>query len=171
MTTEARLRRQGRTLNNLISWYSFSAIVVALVELSGSYKITHSNIGMAALAVGIFAASLYANGEHYSERANQFKECYLELQEIYSCSASDREKMRRYAISLKRFENQTDMDYDEMLFDAFFRNQNLENASGSFRISSSMMCLVATKRFVRFCSTSILFLTPVVGFIHFVHPV
>lgn len=151
MTTEVRLRRQARFYNFMVSWYSFWTIVASLIELTGKYSLMYSNIVLAVFAVGIFSVSLYILGERYSDRAEQIKNCYLELQALYNGVINTDDKMKRYADILRKYENQTDDDYDEMMFDAFLRNQSLENSYGPIKISKIIFAKVLCKRIYRSC--------------------
>jgi len=161
MTTEARLRYQARASNGLISWYSFCAILISLLELAQKFEIPYANIVLTALSVGIFAVSLYIAGERYSERAEQFRNCYLALQRIYNSDAPVQEKMREYASTLEQYENQSDDDYDEMIFDAVLRGQRLENSSGEIVLTRSMAIKVLYVKIRRVAVLGVLFLAPV----------
>ena len=128
MTTEARLRRTASIGNWLIAWYSFSLIVFSLLDLSGRYVISSFSIISAAVSIGILVVSLFITGEKYSERADNNKSCYLKLQNIYKSEANEAEKMSLYSDVLSQYENQSDTDFDEMVFDAWARGQELRNA-------------------------------------------
>lgn len=171
MTTEARLRYNARLWQALISYYSFCLIVYSLIELSGVYKIVQSPVVMTVLAVATFGISLYISGERYQERADQFKNCYLKLQALYVSDLPTEEKLSRYAEILSIYENQSDDDYDEMLYDSHIRGQALKNASGVIEIPSKLIYKVGIKRGFRKLSAILLFLAPVAFGYVFIHRV
>ncbi|MEO7329566.1 MAG: SLATT domain-containing protein [Minicystis sp.] len=160
MTSERRLRNSAKITNLLLAWYSFSLIVFSLIDLSKILTISNFSVISAVGSIAIFGTSLYIYGEHYSERAENFRNCYLKLKALYESSLSTPEKMQRYADVLEIYENQTDEDYDEMMFDAFLRGQNLLNAEGPIRITTVKFLMVFCKRVVRYTSTSTIFLLP-----------
>ena len=71
--------------------------------------------------------------------------------------------MKRYAEILKKYENQRDDDYDDMLFDAWMRNQSLENATGEVKISGKKAGAVLVRIWLRLGFFLILFTFPVVA--------
>ncbi len=71
---------------------------------------------------------MFIYGERYNERAEQFKNCYIRLKQLYESPMKTDLKMRRYSEILDQYDNQSDSDYDEMLFDARMRGQTLKNA-------------------------------------------
>lgn len=161
MTTEARLRSNARLWHGLLSYYAFCMILYSLIELSGNYSIANSQVIMAALSVGTFGLSLYISGERYQERADQFKNCYLRLQALYNNKGIPiDEKMARYAEILDLYENQSDDDYDEMLFDTFLRRQKLSNTVGEVEIPKNLIFRVGVRRLARKGFAFLLFAAP-----------
>jgi hypothetical protein len=171
MTTEARLRRQAKYHQFMISWYSFWTIVAALIEFTGTHRLAYSNIVLASFSIGIFSLSLYVAAERFEERASKFKECYLELQDIYNSSQASSDKMTQYGAALKRYDNQSDADYDEMLFDAWLRGQSLCNARGPVSITFLKGVEVLFRRAMRFAGVVGLVVAPVACLYYFVDPV
>jgi hypothetical protein len=163
MTTEARLRKTAFLSYVLLAWYSFVLIVFSLLDLSGKFEIPNFSMISAIGSIATFSLSLFIYGERYSERADQFRTCYLKLQELYSSSLSSKVKLRKYAEILDQYQNQTDKDYDEMLFDAWWRRQGLRNAEGPIAIAKSQICMVLLKRTARLGWLCLLFLIPVIA--------
>lgn len=149
MTTEARLRFTSLVSNAMLSWYSFALIVFSLLDLSNKFSIANFSMISAVVSIAIFSMSIFVYGERYSDRAEQFRSCYLKLQSLYESNLTTPMKMQRYAEILSLYENQSDKDYDEMLFDAFLRSQKLENAHGPVRISLVKFFEVLAKRLLR----------------------
>lgn len=161
MTTEARLRRTNFISYVLLTWYSFSLIIFSLIDLSGKFYIANFSMVSAALSIATFAMSLFFYGERYAERADQFRNCYLKLQNLYESGANTPAKMRKYAEILDLYENQSDDDYDEMLFDAYLRGQKLENARGPVAISRITFAKVLLHRVIRTLFYLVIFTLPI----------
>lgn len=170
MTTEARLRKTALICHILLSWYSLCLIILSLIEISNRFTIVDSNVVAGGVSVAIFGLSLFIYGERYNERASEFKNCYLKLQYLYESSLSVQQKMKRYAEILEYYENQSDKDYDEMLFDAYLRNQKLRNAAGPVEITRVVFCKVLFWRAVRTVAVVSLFVAPVIVGILWIQP-
>jgi SMODS and SLOG-associating 2TM effector domain family 5 len=165
MSAEAKLRQTGRWLNNLMSWYSFCLIVISLSQITNTYQVYKADFIFTACSIGLFGLSLFVYGERYFEKADQFRNCYLEMQAIFESSLTTNAKMKKYAEIRNKYENQRDDDYDDMLFDAWMRNQNLENASGPVKITWQRSIIVLARRVVRYGIFVSLFLFPVAALI------
>jgi hypothetical protein len=170
MTTEARLRRTGFIAYVLLSWYSFALIAFSFLDLSNRFRVNNFSLISAIVSVGTFAISLFVYGERYTERADQFKNCYLKLQRLYESDIPATEKMARYSEILEIFDNQTDDDYDDMLFNALLRNQNLYNAKGEVKISCTSFAFVALRRVVNIVVILALFSIPILFAANWVEP-
>jgi hypothetical protein len=70
------------------------------------------------------------------------------------------EKMARYAEILDPYENQSDDDYDEILFDIFLRRQKLSNAVGEVEIPKNLIFRVGVRRLARKGFAFLLFAAP-----------
>ena len=162
ITSEARIRLTATLLNILVSWYSFCLIVISLIDVTENYHIAYANILIISLSVGIFGLSLFIYGEKYFERASQFRECYLKLQKLYNSDLDQGKMMSGYADILAQYENQSDNDYDYMVFDAWWRRQSLRNATGPIEMSWAVAIKVAVQRFFRYGFFVILFVSPVI---------
>ena len=79
--------------------------------------------------------------------------------------------MKKYSEILEQYENQSDKDYDEMVFDACLRGQVLENASGPIEISKIIFCRILAWRLVKKAVIGALFVAPLVAAILWVRPV
>lgn len=162
MAAEARLRTTGIVFHVLLAWYSFLLIVVSLIGFSGTHQIYNSNLISTILSVGVFAMSLFTYGEGYSERAGEFKNCYLELQELYHSSIDIDKKMEKYADILRHYDNQSNADYDGMVVSAKLRGQKLQNAYGDIVVSNVTVMMVLLKKLGKMALTLTAFLFPLV---------
>lgn len=165
MLSEARLLKDASFFNGIISWYSFWLIFFGLSQLVGFYISPNANLIFTASSIGIFAISLAIGGRKYTERAEQFRHCYLQLKELYESSIGEKAKLQRYADILKTFENQTDDDFDEMVFDAKMRGQNLYNSNGPIALPKFAMSKVILKKLFRYSFKMILIAAPAILFI------
>jgi hypothetical protein len=163
MSAEAKLRQTGRWLNNLISWYSFWLIIISLSQITDFYRVYHADFLFAACSIGLFGLSLFVYGERYFEKADQFRNCYLEMQDVFESSLVTNAKMKKYAEIRNKYENQRDNDYDDMLFDAWMRDQNLKNATGPVKITWQRAIIVMARRAMRYGFFIALFSFPVVA--------
>jgi SMODS and SLOG-associating 2TM effector domain family 5 len=172
MTAEAKLRQTGRWLNNLISWYSFWLIIISLSQITDFYQFYKADFIFAACSIALFGLSLFVYGERYFEKADQFRNCYLEMQAVYESPLSINAKMKKYAEIRNRYENQRDDDYDDMLFDAWMRNQELKNAIGPVKITWKRALIVLARRSIRYGFILALVLFPVAALLlgHSVDP-
>lgn len=161
MLAEANLRQTGRWLNNLISWYSFWLIIISLSQIIDVYRVYQADFIFMTCSIALFGLSLFVQGERYFEKADQFKNCYLEMQALYESSLATNAKMKKYAEIRNKYENQRDDDYDDMLFDAWMRNQHLENATSPVKITWQRGIVVIVRRAVRYGFLIILALFPV----------
>lgn len=171
MTTEARLRSTLYFSQILLAWYSFALIVFSLLDLSGSYLIDNFSMISAVASIAIFSISLFVYGERYAERAEQFRSCYLKLQALYESAESSDTKMERYSGILALYPNQSDADYDDMLFDACLRGQRLENAYGPVKISWPKFIEILIKRLGRIALLSLMILLPIWFGVMWVQPI
>ena len=171
MTTEARLKYKAQLSNVFLTWYSFALIVFSLLDLSKRFTIINFSMISAVVSIAIFAMTLFLYGQRYTERAGQFRECYLKLQALYESEIATASKMKKYSDILALYENQSDRDFDEMVFDSWWRGQTLRNAQGPLKISKNTLLLVAGRRFIRAALTAAFFLVPVIFAILWVKPV
>lgn len=138
-------------------------IVFSLIDISKIRTIQNFSLISAATSICIFALSIFIYGEKYTERADQFRSCYLKLQELYVSSASSVVKMKRYAQILELYQNQSDKDYDNMMFDALLRGQKLRNAEGPVTISWYKFAIVLAKRLGYIIMISAIFAIPLIA--------
>jgi hypothetical protein len=170
MTTEARMRRIAFISNALLSWYSFCLIIISMIDLSKVFTLAYASLLSAIFATAVFGLSLFIYGQKLPERAEQFRSCYLQLKHLYESTIKSDLKMKKYSEILDQYENQSDADYDDMLFDAWFRNQNLRNASGPVNISCLSFCKVLLRRVLSTAVVGMLFLGPLIGSIFWIKP-
>lgn len=171
MNTEARLRRQAAVSYIMLTWYSIALTILSLIDLSKIFTISNFSIISASFSIVTLAASMFIYGARYSERADQFRSCYLKLQALYESQLPVATKMRKYAEILELYENQSDNDYDDMLFDAYMRGQTLSNANGAITVSWYTVSVVTIRRIIRLALLSVLFLIPVIFCVLWVRPI
>jgi len=170
MATEVRLRRTALLCHIMLGWYSFCFIILSFLDVSGKFTISNSAIVSAVGSTAMFALSLFIYGERYSERANEFKNCYLKLQELYEKPINIDRKMALYAEILDRYENQSDGDYDDMLVDAWFRGQALSNARGPLKLSFWTFFKVMSRRLLKAVLIAAFLLAPIAVGIFWIRP-
>ncbi len=161
MTTESLLRRRAFFSNVMLAWYSFCMIVFSLMDLSRQFLISNFSMISAVVSMAIFAMTLFIYGQRYSERADQFRECYLKLQRLYQSKMNIAAKMNKYSDILSLYENQSDHDFNEMQFSSWLRRKELKDSKGVLTISWPTIFLVTAKRIGRIGILSTIFLIPV----------
>lgn len=153
MLSAALARSHAQFYTALIPWYSFILIAFSIAQGFGFYAGSGTSLVFAVASVGIFGLSLYINGHQLWQRAEDYKTCYLKLTQIYESQQSVDEKMSAYNEVLALFENQTDSDYDEMVFDAWLRDQSLENSKGAvaptFSSGTKVVCRKVARLVIR----------------------
>lgn len=160
MLSEALARSRARFYTALIPWYSFLVIALSISQGFGYYNGNGSSLFIAIASVGIFGLSLYINGHELWQRADEFKDCYLKLTQIYESGDSEDQKMAAYNSVLQLYENQSDSHYDEMVFDAHFRGQKLWNSQGPIDVTVTVCIKVVFKKFTRYAGRVLLFAAP-----------
>ena len=171
MTTESRLRFTGLIFHVILSWYSFCLIALSTLSISGLYDAAGIGIVSVTCSVGVFGLSIYTYGERYSERADQFKSCYLELQRLYESEGTTSQKMTQYADILSRYPNQSNADYDNMLVNAKVRGQELSNADGPTSATGYMVNKILLFRFLKFALITLIIFAPILLGANWLHPV
>lgn len=84
-----------------------------------------------ALSVALFTASLISYGFKLGETAQEFRECYLSLDELYNSNISENSKITKYAEILKRYPNHTNYDYIAMIKEAESIGKIISDSSGN----------------------------------------
>lgn len=162
MTAEARIRTTASFLNYLVTWYSFCLIVLSVGQLSRRFDILHGDLLAVWLSIGVFGLSILIQAEKLGERADQFRSCYLKLQNLYNSTNPTDDKMAAYSKILSEYQNQHDDDYDAMLFDAWRRGQKLQNAYGDVSVSIFTGIKVVVRRLTYYGLGAILFGVPII---------
>lgn len=171
MTTERRFRLTQFVGNCLIVWYSFALIVFSVLDLSGRFTISSFSIISLTVSMATLTVSLILSGQKYGERADNIRSCYLKLQQLYQSNFDETEKMSRYADILSQYENQLDTDFDEMVFDAWTRNQSLRNAEGPVSLSFMTAFRVLAKRSAKIALVILFFAFPIIFGLAWIEPV
>lgn len=174
-TRKSRIQAEKRLLANafqaqlLLIWYSFLSAAVSVYYL----KVTASNfanISWVAFSVLILSISGFINGLSYKERANLIKECYENLQELYTkAKAADADLIKiniRYQEILKSCEIHEDIDYCITLCDSYLSHPSPKHHRRG--LSKHPTCFIWIKVIFyytkRFTALAILYLLPIAIF-------
>lgn len=130
MTSEANLRSQARFNQILPAIYSFYLIVISLLDLTQIYKFQNFSAISILCSIALFGIALFYQGQKLEERADNYKQCYLKLQQLEAEDLPEKEKNARYFSILEIYENQSRDDFDEMIFESWLRKQDLRNSNG-----------------------------------------
>lgn len=138
MVAEERARDVEAFLNGLTAWYAFSLIAVSVANLAGQLRFGTVEFTATLLSIALFGISLFLLGGRVSQKADEFRKCYLALKEIYHSSRSEDEKMESYNEELEKFPNHKPIDYDLMVHGTLSRGQTLWNDEGKISLTSEM---------------------------------
>lgn len=162
MLSEALAKSHARFYSALIPWYSFVLVAFSIAQGFGYYSGKDEGLLFAIASVGIFGLSLYINGRELWQRADDFRSCYLKLSRIYESEQTTPEKMAAYNQVLGDFENQTDADFDEMVFDAWLRGQSLSNSRGPVSPTFTTGLKIVLQKVWRYSTRVVLVIAPLV---------
>lgn len=158
---ERRLRLMDKISRALAAWYSLSLIVFSLISVADIVDIESIDIFILVASIAIFCLSLFLYGENFSNRAEDFRACYLKLQKLDKTHMPADEKLAEYADILDYFPNHTDADYDRMLFSSWKRGQKLTNSQGEIEITRAVIATVISRKVVFGMSILVIFFIPI----------
>ncbi|WP_136603822.1 SLATT domain-containing protein [Paenibacillus dokdonensis] len=140
MESEARLKKNNTLANTLVAYYTFFVLGFSIwsLILNASEKSTIIiNVAAVIASVGLFGLSLLIANFNFSDRANQFKQSYLSLDELEHSAThfvrslpTDQtqitqshydelyEMEKSYNNILSKTENHAKTDYVKMLIDS-----------------------------------------------------
>ena len=78
-----RLRRQNEHTQNLLVWWSFASVCIAITTLKIPLSGDVAQVLLVSYSVGILCFSLLIKARRYDERSSKFKECYERLDGLY----------------------------------------------------------------------------------------
>ena len=143
--SEAKPRLFGKLMNFLIIWFSFWMIVASIAEATDTIAILYFEVFFAGASIAIFASSIFLATGTLDKKADEFRDCYLELQGIWNSNISEIQKMKRYSASLRRYPNHSSRDDADMIFQAWRRGGRLYDTEGVVRFS----CLIIAPTLLR----------------------
>ncbi|MDU9402922.1 SLATT domain-containing protein [Pseudomonas sp. zfem004] len=173
-TRKARIQAEKRLLSNafqaqlLLIWYSFLSAAVSIYYLKATAS-SFANVSWVAFSVLILSISGFINGLSYKERANLIKECYENLQDIYTQAkkqGADIEKIgTRYQEILKICENHEDIDFNIALCDTYLSHPEQLRKDLTKSPTSYIWAKVAFYYIKRSIALMILYILPIGMFI------
>jgi tetratricopeptide (TPR) repeat protein len=161
MVAEAKLRLLSKAANLLIVWFSFWLIALSILQLTKTVYIAYYEALSASASIAIFAASIFLATGILEKRADEFRKCYLELQKIWNCEVSEKEKLRRYDEALPKYQNHSQNDYQDMIFECWKKNDRLFDTSGPIIYSNKILCFVVIRKFVFWSFAATLLFLPI----------
>ena len=138
MVAEERARDMESFLNGLTAWYAFSLIAISVANLSGQLRYGTVEFTATLISIALFGISLFLLGGRFSQKADEFRKCYLALKEIYHSDQTEDRKMELYSEELKKYPNHKPIDYDLMVDGAIARGQRLWNEDGDIKLSEKI---------------------------------
>ncbi len=162
IVAEAKLRLLSKLANLLIVWLSFWLIALSILQLTKTVTIEHYEALSASVSIGIFASSIFLATGMLERRADDFRNCYLELQRIWKASVSEKEKLRRYDDALSGFQNHSQNDYHDMIFESWKKNDKLFDTVGPIVYSKKILFLVVLRKFLFWTFSVAAFTSPII---------
>ncbi|QZD86067.1 SLATT domain-containing protein [Qipengyuania psychrotolerans] len=158
---ESRYRLYSMTANILIIWYSFLIIVASIAVSSNTVVISHFETALAASSIAIFASSVFLATGILQKRADEYRACYLELQEIWDSSVQEEVKLKRYSEARKRYPNHSSRDDGEVILSTWLRKGELFDTKGKVPASFSSLSAAVLRRAMFWVTMAAIFLGPV----------
>ena len=127
--SEARLLRYERLSHIVLSYYSAFMIAYAVLSIGDESK--EKQYLQIVMSLAVFAASLISYGFKFGDQAKQYRECYLELDDLYNSSISQEKKAPKYGNILAKYPNHTNFDFYTMLKNARKLGRMVNDSGGS----------------------------------------
>lgn len=158
---ESRYRLYSMMANSLIIWYSFLMIVASIAVSSDAIFISHFETVLAASSIAIFASSVFLATGILQKRADEYRTCYLELQEIWDTNVQEHVKLKRYSEARKRYSNHSSRDDAEVILSTWLRKGELYDTKGRVPASLSTLTAALLRRAMFWVAMAAIFLGPV----------
>ena len=123
--SERRYRKYSLWTHSLISWYSMWLILLSLFSGTSSGVIPYYEQLLVAFSIAVFSLSLILYGFRFSETANQFRDCYLQLQSLYSRASKTDDLATAYHDLLRPYPNHLSRDYEDLVVEMHYRHEKL----------------------------------------------
>lgn len=160
IVAEEKLRLISRISNYLIIWYSFLLIVASVADLSKIFKIEYFGLISASASIAIFASSIFLATGTLEKKADQFRLCYLALQNLYNSSLSEEIKMAKYAEILSNYPNHSTRDDSDFRLSVWLRKGSLYDTKGEIKFGIITFASTIIRKFVFWVLICILFAGP-----------
>lgn len=162
MVAESRLKNADMMSQILIAWYSVCLIGISLLDLSQTYRVRDVSVMTAILSVAVLATSIFIPGRNFGVRAARFRDCYLQLQQIYRSTETPEGKAEAYASVLRLFENHSQIDYEWVLFHSWVFGKPLADATGPVSASRQVIFKCAVRVILKSAFLLTLFIFPAI---------
>jgi SMODS and SLOG-associating 2TM effector domain family 5 len=146
MVAESKILTKAKIVNALLGWYSFCLIVLSICDLTEIIVIANFGVVSLIISIGLLCFTLASNSPQSYERAAKFRRCYLLLEELYNSSKNIERKMSEYAKIKLEYENHSNLDYEDMLFEAKFHGKELTDSNGILEISWAIVAKVVARK-------------------------
>lgn len=115
MHSEKRYRLYDRVSHLMLSYYTLCLISYSIVEIGRPNTVPYFDVAALILTVLIFACSLIVWGFQFAATANSYRDCYLELQQLYFNFQNTKKDNDAYVAILRKYPNHSDRDYQTLL--------------------------------------------------------
>lgn len=161
INAESRYRLYSMMANSLIIWYSFLMIVASIAVSSENVAIAHFETTLAALSIAIFASSVFLATGILQKRADEYRACYLELQEIWDSNVQEQLKLKRYSEARKRYPNHSSRDDGDVILSTWLRKGDLFDTQGKVPASFWTLSTAILRKVLFWAVMAVIFAGPI----------
>ncbi|GEM_PF-1158125 len=146
----------------IVTYYSLFSILIAI--FSDYYKEYYAQLDRFALSasVVILVASLVSSGFRFESAAREYRECYLQLQRLYSdTTLSEDQKNNQYRASLDRYPNHSIYDYHDFIVNhTYWENKPLFSGDSEIKLTNPIFFSYILRKFFYFAVAATLIAAP-----------
>lgn len=158
--SEVRYKKYSFYSHIIFSYYSFLLIITSIFSDQLSLKIQFFSQLNISISVALFASSLIVYGFRFDEIASKHRNCYLRLNSMLSNKINDDEMLKKYHEILEFFPNHASKDYDNFLFQNWWKNRSIWNSNGKIQPSWKQIIIHIIRQIMFYITMSSLMAIP-----------
>ena len=140
--SEERIRRYSITAHLLLTYMSVLMIVVSVFSDELRETVPYFEKIRISLSVLLLAGSLVILNARFPEKAEIFRKCYLELDELYRNFEKESDPAQKYAEILSLCPNHAGRDYKNMVVDkTLLEGKKLHSGDEEIRCTKAMIMM------------------------------
>lgn len=159
MRTEARLRRLSWFFKFLIFWSSTVLTCLTVYQLTAP-KNADRDIISAAIAIFVFALSIFIPSLNLEKQAEKFRECYLRLQRLMDTEVCDKNFSSEYYNVLDVYPNHAKRDYTDFIVISALNKQYISRGGSEVSPTCFMWVSYFSRRICAFLALVAVVVSP-----------